>query len=250
MGGEGWQPADHEPRPGRCNARKAESNGGGLCGNWAGWRTIHPGVGPCKRHGGSAPMVIESVTKGLIMEAARTYGTPIEGVTPESEIMKEIERSAGHIKWLEDRIHAMDPDALVWGRAEAKQMGYGEGPGKYGDSDAMRDMVDNAGNQLYEITLKAGISPWMKLYRDERESHFKKCRDAIRLGLDARRVAIAERQGSQIAAVLRRFAENLQLTPAQMELAPQALRLALSEFADPERAPAVRTSVARRIIGA
>jgi hypothetical protein len=45
------------PQPGKCNRHNRQ---GFLCGQTAGWGTVHPGTGPCKLHGGRTPLGLSS----------------------------------------------------------------------------------------------------------------------------------------------------------------------------------------------
>lgn len=71
------------------------------------------------------------------------------------------------------------------------------------------------------------ISALVKLESDERDRLANWCRVAIAAGLEERRVKAAEQQGMQLAAVVRALAEQLDLSPEQMQLLPEKLRVAV-----------------------
>lgn len=228
----GWYadgPIPENGLPGKCNAKtrsvtaKAKMNY--LCKNDSGYGTTHPGVGCCKYHGGTTASHILNVQRKLLAMAVKTYGLPVDGITPEDALLGELERTAGAVRWLQERISEMDPEALVWGRHQAKQMGL-----RQLSEDGHEELVEAMGRDLYEITLQAGISAWLDLYLRERTHLTKIAAIAIKAGLEERKIGLAERQGAQLRTVLSAVFSELQLTEAQMRRLPDIMATVLDRF--------------------
>lgn len=228
----GWYQGGLVPEnglPGKCNAKtrsvtaKAKLNY--LCKNDAGYGTVHAGTGRCKYHGGSTEPHVLNAQRILLERAVKTYGLPVDGITPEEALLGELERTAGAVRWLQERISQMDPEALVWGRHQAKQMGL-----RQLSEEGHEELVEAMGSDLYEITLQAGISAWLDLYLRERTHLTKIAAIAIKAGLEERRIGLAERQGAQLRTVLSAVFSELQLTEAQMRRLPDIMASVLDRF--------------------
>ena len=80
-----------------------------------------PGATVCNVHGGKAPQVAKAAAKRISKKHAEAmvavYGLPIE-TTAEDALFDELHRSKGHVVWLQDRVQALLPAALVWGEVE------------------------------------------------------------------------------------------------------------------------------------
>lgn len=223
-------PADYVPeggQPGKCNARKRNAKGKTpYCTRVAGYGTKHLGLGRCKYHGGKTLGHAIQAQKILLEKALRTYGIPVVGITPEEALLGELERTAGAVQWLEERIGTMQPESLVWGRHQAKQLGARQ----LVDEDERAEIIADMGRDLYEITEQAGLSAWVQLYLKERMHLTKIAAIAIKAGLEERKINLAERQGSQLRVVLTTVFAELQLTDAQMQRVPEILAGVLEKF--------------------
>lgn len=200
---------------GLCGANKRS---GGVCSNYLGYGTSHPGIGRCKFHGGSTPNHIISAQRQMIEAAMVTYGIEIE-TTAEDALTREINRTAGHVAWLQAKVNELSDRELIWGIAESKQL--------------MRtDYLDDADSDgpMYEAVMRAGGHVWLKLYQQERDHLVKVCAIAIKSGLDERKVRLAERQGMQMSYVIREFAIEMGIPPERMPDVPDALRRALERI--------------------
>lgn len=191
---EGDQRRPPPPDAERCTANNRES--GERC------RLRHePGGTVCAQfHGGAAGHIRAKARVRAREQGARamvdTYGLPVE-VTPEQAILAEVHRTAGHIAWLEQQIRALDPEALIWGVTRVKEGGEDRG-----------------------TTEEAGVHVWLKLYQAERAHLAKVAADAIRVGIEARQVKLAEEHGSLVAQAIRGILADLKLTAAQRALVP------------------------------
>jgi hypothetical protein len=222
------KPMPEDGVPGKCNAKRrsqsSKATGKRLCRLDSGYGTSHPGVGRCKYHGGSTPGHVLNAQKLMLEKAVQTYGLPVVGITPEEALLGELERTAGAVRWIGDRIAQMEPEALVWGRHQAKQLGLRR------MADEHEELVAAMGPDLYEITLQAGISAWLELYLRERAHLTKIAAVAIKAGLEERKISLAERQGAQLRTVLAAVFSELQLTDAQMRRVPEVMANVLDRF--------------------
>ncbi len=165
----------------KCGAKKRN---GDPCGRPRGWGTPHPGYGNCKNHGGCTPNGIKSAEKEAAGEAVAIYGLPRE-VDPHSALIEELHRTAGHVAYLAQLIQDLDGDHGL------KQFQTGE-----------NGTIERA-------------SVWVDLYHEERKHFTNVAKTCIAVGIEERRVRVAEEQGQLMAQVVRGILADLKvdLTP-------------------------------------
>jgi hypothetical protein len=162
----------------------------------------------CRYHGGRAKQVRAMGQQKVAEQRARklvaSYGLPME-VGPEDAILAEVHRTAGHVAWLAEQVQALETGELVWGVTRIKEGGE--------DRGRTEEAVPNV---------------WLKLYREERAHLVRVCAEAIKAGIEERRVRLAEQQGSLVADVIRAILGDLNLTAEQQakvsEIVPRRLR--------------------------
>src|SRR5690606_6651817 len=86
---------------------------GNPCGSYA-----MPGQQVCWMHGGAQKAAIAKGIRRDLVEVGRNlatgYGVPIP-VTPEEALLQELERTQGHVTWLEEQMLETAPQELVQG---------------------------------------------------------------------------------------------------------------------------------------
>lgn len=174
-----------------------------ICMRSAGANTEHLGHGYCDYHEVSALRSPESRTQLVqnarkeMMARAKFFGNP-RLVDPHTALLEEIQRTAGHVEWLKDKIVTL------------------------GEAD---DTHDSA---LKQFSVKDGEKPsvWYQLYIEERKHLVSTCIAAIKAGVAERKVQIVEQQGRLIAAMMMAFMHDpeLDLSPEQISIAPSLVR--------------------------
>ena len=162
---------------GKCGAR---GRSGKPCGLPAGHGTDHVGIGRCRRHGGSTPTHEKSANKVKAERAVVTYGLSRE-IDPHAALIEELHRTAGHVAWLSDMIGRFDRDE------ELIQTAYSE----HGSVDSP--------------------AVWLDLYDRERKHFASVAKTCISVGIEERRVKIAEQQGELMAQVIRGLLSDLNI---------------------------------------
>ena len=189
-------PASHDKR--YCGAKKKQ--GEGTCTRPAGWGTDHPGAGRCKLHGGCAPSGRIAAMNEQARKAVETYGLPRD-ISPTDALLEEVRYSAGHVAWLRAKVAELEAADLVWGVTE----------------EADRNATEFAGT---DVTRSAAVNTWLDLYFRERKHLLDLTKTAISVGIEKRRVRLAEAQGSLMNDVIRRILARLSLSPDQSALLP------------------------------
>lgn len=171
----------------------------------------------CIAHGGRIRRNIVAAERRATEVRARqlveTYGRKIE-TTATDALLEEVQWTAGHVAWLRERVQEIEANAatvedgehpLVWGTVRRKQ-----------------------GGEDWGETQEAAPSVWLKLYQAERAHLVKVCSEALRAGVEERRVKIAESQGALVAQVIRAILGDLDLTVEQQaripDIVPRHLR--------------------------
>lgn len=170
----------------------------------------------CGFHGGHTRQALAGAVRRATEEKARalvkTYGRKIE-TTAVDALLDEVQWTAGHVAWLRERVQEIEAGAstgtmetsLVWGVTRRKEGGEDRG-----------------------ITEEAGVNAWVKLYQAERSHLVKVCSEAIRAGIEERRVKLAESQGALVAKAINAILNDLDLSAEQAaripDIVPRHLR--------------------------
>jgi len=197
----------------------------------------------CATHGGratdakrkAAKVIAQQEADAAKIRACKTLGVRFDGlnISPTEALLEEVTWTYVHVQWLRSKVQELedrasqdtvitgDEDgepvtierpgghALIWGQVEFKS--------KTGGDDWGKTTVD-----------RAGPNAWYELYSRERDRLIKVCSEAIRAGIEERRVQLAEQQGALVAEAIRRILDDLNLTPEQTarvgDIVPRHLR--------------------------
>ncbi|WP_272495202.1 HGGxSTG domain-containing protein [Nocardioides bruguierae] len=172
----------------------------------------------CRLHGGRAPQALAAATRRRderqALLAAETFGLPRE-VDPHTALLEELHRTAGAVAWLSALVADLEHDEIAWGVVREK-----------------------TGGEDHGTTKEARPSVFVELWGRERDRLARVAKVCVDVGIEERRVRLAEESGRQIAAVLRAVLERLSLSPSQQSLALQVVPEELRRLAELEAGPA------------
>ena len=170
----------------------------------------------CGFHGGKTRQALKLAKERVVEEKARklvdTYGLKVETTATEA-LLEEVQWTAGHVAWLRQRVqeieqHSSNSDGenpLVWGVTRRKEGGEDRG-----------------------TTEEAAPNVWIKLYQQERQHLVRVCSEAIRAGIEERRVKLAEAQGALVVKAINAILKDLDLSAEQAskisDIVPRHLR--------------------------
>jgi hypothetical protein len=172
-----------------------------------GWRTSHPGSGPCLFHGGNNSKIAkhheQQIVKRKLEEEMYIMGQPVD-ITPQEAVMNMLRVSAGAVQFLNDEIarrQQADPDSDAFTQAG------GKGKGRE-------------------------VSAIVALYNEERDRLVNIAATAAKMGIAERAIQIREEQGRMLAGALMSFIRHpkLGLTNAQLVEAPEVMREVLLQL--------------------
>ncbi|WP_338182905.1 hypothetical protein [Jatrophihabitans sp.] len=166
----------------------------------------------CGKHGGQSPQAKAAAARRLAEEraarAVERFGGRLD-TTPTEALLETVQWTAGYVAWLRDRVNDLDDEKLTWGITR-----------------------DKSGGNDWGSTFEAGANVWLKLLGEWSDRLVKVCSEAIKAGIEERRVRLAEGQGKIIADVIRSILDDLKLSPEQQskvgEIVPRHLRLVAS----------------------
>lgn len=162
-----------------CGATKRN---GDPCGRTPGWGTPHPGYGNCKNHGGCTPNGIKHAAEEAARDAVQRYALPRE-IDPHDALIEELERTAGWVAFLNEQVQAI---------SEVNDMRQLKGGGK----DGIPEEVPHI---------------WIQMLKDERIHLVNVAKTCVAVGIEERRVKMAEEQGQLMAQVVRGILADLDI---------------------------------------
>lgn len=158
-----------------------------------------PGGNVCVKHGGRAPQTINAAARRVeerkALLALETFGLP-RTVDPHTALLEELHRTAGAVDWLGAVVADIEQRKLVWGRTR-----------------------ESSGEDSGTTTWGAGPNAYVELWHRERKHLLDVARICIAVGIEERRVRMAEAAGQQLAGVVRAVLDRLELTDEQRVLA-------------------------------
>jgi hypothetical protein len=156
------------------------------------------GTDKCRMHLGAKAQ--DAIAEERARQAVITYGLPRD-ISPTDALLEEVRYSAGHVAWLREKVAEIEENDLVWGMTE----------------QAEKSATEFAGT---DTTYAAKPNVWLDLYFRERKHLLDLTKTAISVGIEERRVKLAEAQGSLLNEVIKRILGRLSLSPEQSKLLP------------------------------
>jgi hypothetical protein len=184
------------------------------CGN----RPMH-GQAICHAHGGrakhnkAAGATRETERKALAI--MQTYGRPIETTATEA-LLDEVKWTAGYVAWLREQVGQLDEAALIWGKTKTVEGDVVVGDGASAALEKASTTTEEAKPHIYR-----------QMLMEERAHLVKVCSEALRAGIEERKVRLAEQQGALVADAIKQILDALNLTPEQLRLVPEVVPRAL-----------------------
>lgn len=178
------------------------------------------GLDKCAAHCGLSKQERDARAEAFLAEqqatkAVVTYGLPRD-ISPTDALLEEVRYSAGHVAWLREKVRELEDADLVWGVTE----------------EAHKTATEFSG---VDTTWAAKPNVWLELYYRERKHLVEVTKAAISVGIEERRVRLAEAQGALVAEVFRRVFARLNLTAEQTARVPvvvsEELRRAAGQMA-------------------
>lgn len=152
----------------------------------------------CAMHGGKTPVALAAAQVRLERRkatlAVETFGLPRE-IDPHTALLEELHRTAGAVEWLGAIVSDLKRNQVTWGQKRRK-----------------------TGGEDHGVTYEAGVNAWVAEWRAERKQLLEVSKTCIGVGIEERRVRIAEEAGRQLASVMRAVLDRLELTEAQRAL--------------------------------
>lgn len=157
----------------------------------------NPRTGRCTRmHDGRSKAVVLAEK----LDVLPTYGAPVQ-ISAERALIELLWRTAGHVKWLGDRVAELETAALTWGTSQKVERWWGEFPGS-------------------ETIQKSGPHVLLDLYYRERKALLEISVAIVSAGLAARLVDTAQELGTASARVVDAILHDLNLSDEQWALVP------------------------------
>lgn len=148
----------------------------------------------CAMHGGKTPAVAAAAERRLLerqaLVAAEAFGLPRE-VDPHTALLEELHRCAGAVQWLGAIVADLDRKDISWGKVK-----------------------ETRGTQLEKgaengTTYSAQVNVFVRLWQEERDRLAKVAKTCVDVGIEERRVRLAESTGQQLAAFARSLLDRM-----------------------------------------
>lgn len=162
-----------------CGAKTRQKGAKNRCSRPAGWG-VDVGYGFCKLHAGQTKTGLKRSAKERAVEIINTYGLPVDTTATEA-LEGELKRTAGHVAWLQTKI------------AETPK-----------DDDLVYSV---GGGQNTAPAIEPSV--WVRLYQAERKHLTDVAKACHAVGIDERRVQLAEQQGQLLAQAVQGMLREL-----------------------------------------
>jgi len=177
-----------------CGAPRRQGQPGDRCRLPAGHGTDHSGVGPCKLHGGSFPMVRRKAAREIAQREAQRAVERLglsRPIGPVEALLEEVRRAAAMVDWLQEQVELLDQTAPPTSATEAL----------------------------------------LHLFGVERDRLTRVSKVAVEVGVEVAQVRLAQEYGQMVVNLMRRVFNDpaLDLTFDQRELLPGLVRRYVTE---------------------
>jgi hypothetical protein len=179
----------------KCGGKKRQPPYG-PCTRPAGWGTNHPGTGRCKLHGGSTQSHNEAAQVEQARRDVELFGAA-KDVHPAQALLELVQWTAGEVDYWRARVREIEVADLTWGTTKVKEGGDDRGTTQEAKPAVEYVMLVDASNRLEKYASAA-----------------------LRAGVDAALVRIAESQGSRLFDAIEQILAALGLTDQQRALVP------------------------------
>jgi hypothetical protein len=132
-------------------------------------------------------------------EDAVALGKPRE-VDPGVALLEEIHRTAGNVAWLAQKVAELEDSEMVWGKVISSRETMDGGPG--------------GGYTKRRKENRQVINAWYELYMREREHLTRASAKALQVGIEQRRIQLAERGVDALESALSAALTELGLDPS------------------------------------
>jgi hypothetical protein len=153
------------------------------------------GLSTCRMHVGGASA--KQLAAKLVREP--TYGSPVK-ISSEDARVQELWRTAGHVRWLADRVAELEYEVLTFGTT--------------------REIEETGDRQGTSRVREAKPHLLLDLYQRERKHLVYVSAQIISAGLADRLVRVAEAQGAAMARIVQSILDDLELSPEQLSRVP------------------------------
>lgn len=178
-----------------CGGKKRQAPFG-PCTRPHGWGTDHPGIGRCKLHGGSTPDHNKAAQKEQARRDVELFNAP-KDIHPATALLELVQWTAGEVDYWRQRVRALEEADLTWGVTKIKEGGDDRGTTEEAKPNIAYAMAIDASNRLEKYSSAA-----------------------LKAGVDAALVRIAETQGARLFDAIEQILAALGLSDVQRELVP------------------------------
>lgn len=183
-----------EPKE-KCTASSKRSKK--RCGNYP----VQGGT-VCRIHGGMAPQVQAKAKaraqQQAVIDLLQNLGTPTD-IDPGQALLDLIAAKHGEVLWLRAMVQSIEREKLTWGTTD-----HESGVGQQGPID--------------KITEKAAVNVWWDMLRKAEDQLASYAAQALRAGIEERRIRLAENHASVVVGVIRRILDRMNLSTEQQGL--------------------------------
>lgn len=182
-------------KPKLCGAAK---KGGGKCARAAGWGTDHVGFGRCKSHIGSTRNGKIAAAKEEAVETAMLLLGAAPNISPHDAILQCLHSAWGEWHFYEHQIASITLDEVI-----------------------VRPLAETAAGKngvVRDLQGREEINLWIHMRNVARDKAARFAEMAARMGVEERRVQLAEDFGKTIGRLITGILGDLKLTPAQKKI--------------------------------